>query len=207
MGRHRTIQDEQLLQYAREVFLKNGGFGSTKEIARRAGVSEATLFQRYPTKAELFLAAMIPQDVDIDDIIRSFANDADPRQVLTEIGHRILGYFRTLIPVIMHLITHPLISMADVTHHFKSMPAHDTAGEQQRAAIARALANDPPILVADEPTGNLDSKTTGAIQRLFADLVKKGKTVIVVTHENISDFEYGRIISLSDGAVVSDRKN
>ena len=100
-----------------------------------------------------------------------------------------------------------LLTQVGISQHADKLPAALSGGEQQRAAIARALANDPPILVADEPTGNLDSKTTGAIQRLFADLVKNGKTVIVVTHENISNSEYSRIISLSDGAVVSDRKN
>lgn len=100
-----------------------------------------------------------------------------------------------------------LLARVGISQHADKLPAALSGGEQQRAAIARALANDPPILVADEPTGNLDSKTTEAIQRLFADLVKNGKTVIVVTHENISNSEYTRIISLSDGAVVSDRKN
>ncbi len=100
-----------------------------------------------------------------------------------------------------------LLAQVGISQHADKLPAALSGGEQQRAAIARALANDPPILVADEPTGNLDSKTTEAIQRLFADLVRNGKTVIVVTHENISNSEYSRIISLSDGAVVSDRKN
>ncbi len=122
MGRHKTIRDEQLLQHARAVFLASGAFGSTREIARRAGVSEATLFKRYPTKAALFLAAMVPEPVDIDVVIHSFTQETDARQVLTEIGHRILAYFRTLIPVVMHLMTHPSISMGDVTAHFKSLP-------------------------------------------------------------------------------------
>ncbi len=100
-----------------------------------------------------------------------------------------------------------LLAQVGISQHAEKLPAALSGGEQQRAAIARALANDPPILVADEPTGNLDSKTTEAIQRLFADLVKDGKTVIVVTHENISNSEYSRIISLSDGAVLSDKKN
>jgi len=74
---------------------------------------------------------MVPAQVDIDLVIHSFTKETDPRQVLTEIGHRILVYFRTLIPVIMHLMTHPSISMSDVTAHFKSMPPQ---------ALAEALA-------------------------------------------------------------------
>lgn len=100
-----------------------------------------------------------------------------------------------------------LLAQVGILQHADKLPAALSGGEQQRAAIARALANDPPILVADEPTGNLDSNTTKAIQSLFTDLVKNGKTVIVVTHENISSSEYSRIISLSDGVVVSDTKN
>ena len=100
-----------------------------------------------------------------------------------------------------------LLAQVGVSQHAGKLPAALSGGEQQRAAIARALANDPPILVADEPTGNLDSKTSEAIQRLFAQLADDGKTVIVVTHENVSDSSYNRIISLNDGVIVSDRKN
>ncbi len=100
-----------------------------------------------------------------------------------------------------------LLAEVGIAAHADKFPADLSGGEQQRAAIARALANDPPVLVADEPTGNLDSKTTLAIQRLFSDLVKSGKTVIVVTHEDVSHSGYSRIISLCDGAVVSDTRN
>ncbi len=100
-----------------------------------------------------------------------------------------------------------LLEQVGILQHADKLPAALSGGEQQRAAIARALANDPPILVADEPTGNLDSKTTETVQRLFAGLVKKGKMVVVATHENLSNAEYSRVISLSDGSVVSDRRN
>ncbi|MBI4698209.1 MAG: ABC transporter ATP-binding protein [Nitrospirae bacterium] len=97
-----------------------------------------------------------------------------------------------------------LLAQVGILQHADKLPAALSGGEQQRAAIARALANDPPILVADEPTGNLDSKTTEDIQRLFADLVGNGKTVIVVTHETVLNTEYDRIIALKDGAVAAD---
>jgi putative ABC transport system ATP-binding protein len=83
------------------------------------------------------------------------------------------------------------------------MPASLSGGEQQRAAIARALANNPDILVADEPTGNLDSKTTESINAIFSALAAQGKTVIVVTHEQDSASRYDRIITLMDGETVS----
>ncbi|MBI4698210.1 MAG: TetR/AcrR family transcriptional regulator [Nitrospirae bacterium] len=148
MGRPKIINNEQLLQHAREEFLKKGAFGSTKEIARKAGVSEATLYQRYPTKTALFLAAMVPQQVNIDAIIHSFTKETDPRRVLTEIGLRILGYFRTLIPVVMHLITNPSISMADVTAHFKTMPEQELA---ESLAAHMKEANSRGTIKADNP--------------------------------------------------------
>ena len=100
-----------------------------------------------------------------------------------------------------------LLSQVGIAPHANKLPASLSGGEQQRAAIARALANNPPVLVADEPTGNLDSKTAIAVQSLFVELVGSGKTVIVVTHENVSDTKYDRIITLNDGAVVGDKKD
>ncbi len=97
-----------------------------------------------------------------------------------------------------------LLAQVGIAQHADKLPSELSGGEQQRAAIARALANDPPIVVADEPTGNLDSKTTEIIQNLFTQLVGAGKTVIVVTHEKISNAAYDRIITLKDGAIVDD---
>lgn len=100
-----------------------------------------------------------------------------------------------------------LLDQIGIGPHMNKLPASLSGGEQQRAAIARALANDPPILVADEPTGNLDSVTSGVIQKLFADLSHAGKTVIVVTHEKFSGPEYGRVITLKDGMIINDTRN
>ncbi len=97
-----------------------------------------------------------------------------------------------------------LLAQVGIAQHADKVPAELSGGEQQRAAIARALANDPPILVADEPTGNLDSKTTEIILSLFTELVGAGKTVIVVTHEKETNTKYDRIITLKDGAIVDD---
>jgi putative ABC transport system ATP-binding protein len=99
-----------------------------------------------------------------------------------------------------------LLAQVAVSQHADKLPAALSGGEQQRAAIARALANDPPILVADEPTGNLDSKTAEAIQKLFVRLARSGKTVIVVTHEKVSDSNYDRIITLNDGIIARDER-
>jgi len=97
-----------------------------------------------------------------------------------------------------------LLAMVGIEMHADKLPAALSGGEQQRAAIARALANDPPILVADEPTGNLGSKNASAIHALFKQLVKDGKTVIVVTHEQVS--AYPRTITLQDGVLLNDER-
>lgn len=86
-------------------------------------------------------------------------------------------------------------------------PSELSGGQQQRVAIARALVNDPKVIFADEPTGNLDSKSTDEIMKLFTKLNKAGHTLIFVTHEpNVANFAH-RIIHIKDGRIVSDRKN
>ena len=86
------------------------------------------------------------------------------------------------------------------------LPAELSGGEQQRAAIARALANDPPLLVADEPTGNLDSENAERVLAIFKDQAQAGKTVIVVTHERNVGARFGRIVTLRDGRIVADER-
>lgn len=98
-----------------------------------------------------------------------------------------------------------LLQQLGIAAHAHKLPAALSGGEQQRAAIARALANNPPILVADEPTGNLDSQTSKVIQQLFKDLANNGKTVVVVTHEQSSINQFDRIITLQDGQIVEDK--
>lgn len=98
-----------------------------------------------------------------------------------------------------------LLSQMGISIQKDKFPTALSGGEQQRAAIARALANDPPVLVADEPTGNLDSKTSEAILSVFKKLVDEGKTVIVVTHDITSNSKYSRVISLRDGEVIEDK--
>jgi putative ABC transport system ATP-binding protein len=83
-------------------------------------------------------------------------------------------------------------------------PSSVSGGEQQRAAIARALANDPDIIVADEPTGNLDSRTAHCVFDLFENQVQKGKTILMITHDMSMCDRFMRSYTMSDGMVVKE---
>lgn len=96
------------------------------------------------------------------------------------------------------------VSLADRHHH---KPNELSGGQRQRVAIARALVNNPSIILADEPTGNLDSKTSHSIMALFQELHDKGNTIIMVTHEDDIAHYAHRIIRLRDGLVEWDRPN
>ena len=96
------------------------------------------------------------------------------------------------------------VGLADRMEH---KPAEMSGGQRQRVAVARALINNPSIILADEPTGNLDTKTSIEIMRLFEEIYKKGNTVIVVTHEEDIALHARRIIKLRDGKIESDTVN
>ncbi len=95
------------------------------------------------------------------------------------------------------------VGLTDRAHHH---PNQLSGGQKQRVAIARALAQEPDIILADEPTGNLDSKTGEEIMQIFDDLRAEGQTIIVVTHENHIAARCERVIRLMDGNIESDRR-
>jgi putative ABC transport system ATP-binding protein len=99
----------------------------------------------------------------------------------------------------LHLLD--MVGLADQAHKLPSMVS---GGQQQRAAIVRALANDPPLLVADEPTGNLDQETAHRIFGLFHQFVADGKTMVVVTHDKELASTVPRKIEIADGQIVRD---
>lgn len=99
-----------------------------------------------------------------------------------------------------------LASLVGLEKRLEHKPFELSGGQQQRVAIARALANDPLVILADEPTGNLDSTSGADILRLFDDLNKQGKTLILVTHDNNVSKRAKRAIRLRDGHIESDVK-
>jgi putative ABC transport system ATP-binding protein len=95
------------------------------------------------------------------------------------------------------------MGMADYAH---KLPSSLSGGQQQSIAIARALANDPPILAADEPTGNLDSKTAESVFALFEDLAERGKTILMVTHDGELAQRTPRTVKIADGEIVDEKE-
>lgn len=95
------------------------------------------------------------------------------------------------------------VGLGDRVHH---KPSELSGGQQQRVAIARALVSNPPIILADEPTGNLDSKSGAEIMKLMKDLHNNGNTIILITHDNNIAMQAKRFIRINDGQIEEDRE-
>ncbi len=109
-------------------------------------------------------------------------------------GHKSLGEQRRRA---MHLL-----EQVGIAEHARKLPAGLSGGQQQRLSIARAMANDPPVLIADEPTGSLDSATAAAVIDIFEDLRGQGRTIFMVTHDLDIARRGSRLLTLSDGTLV-----
>lgn len=113
--------------------------------------------------------------------------------------------FCNIIPVKKRLErARDLLAKVELTENVNKFPGTLSGGEKQRVAIARALANDPPVIFGDEPTGNLDSATADTIFKLFSDLNRQGKTVVLVTHDPDCQAYSNRSIQILDGMIPGD---
>ena len=99
-----------------------------------------------------------------------------------------------------------VIERVGLTYRLDHTPAELSGGQQQRVAIARALVNNPSIIFADEPTGNLDSKTGEEVMGLFKELNSNGQTIILITHEDSIAQQSNRVITIMDGLIKSDNR-
>jgi len=150
---------------------------SESQLAEWRGRSVGLVFQFFQLLPTLTVAENVMLPMDFGDRIRAAERRSRALVLLDRVGIR---------------------DQAD------KLPATLSGGEQQRAAIARSLANDPPILLADEPTGNLDSGTGEAVLQLFADLNAEGRTIVMVTHERDVRRYVSRQVTLVDGRVAHD---
>ena len=98
-----------------------------------------------------------------------------------------------------------ILGLVGLSHKAKSLPEHLSGGEQQRVALARALVNNPPLIIADEPTGNIDPDLSFEIVDLLSEINKCGTTIVMVTHEHtlVNEFDH-RVITIDEGTVISD---
>ncbi|MEI7772016.1 MAG: ATP-binding cassette domain-containing protein, partial [Chloroflexales bacterium] len=107
-------------------------------------------------------------------------------------------------PAVRRARAEELLARVGLGDHIHKLPSRVSGGQQQRAAVARALANDPPLILGDEPTGNLDSGSADLVFALFAELVAVGKTVLMVTQDEALAARMPRRIELSEGAIRHD---
>lgn len=134
MGRRKKIEDADLLATAREVFTERGFVGAAKEIAAKAGLSEAALFQRYGTRDKLFFAAMMPPSFAAEELVKRAAAEAhEPRAALGIIAVRSLVYFREVIGIALVLLSHPDFKLQQIAR------AH--GGANPGARLIGAMAN------------------------------------------------------------------
>ena len=99
-----------------------------------------------------------------------------------------------------------LLDRVELREHAHKPPAYISGGQKQRVAIARALANDPDLILADEPTGRLDSATSETIFRVFNDLISRGKTILMVSHDRSLGYRVDRVVELTEGKITGDNR-
>ena len=153
---------------------------SENELARWRGRNVGVVFQFFQLLPTLTALENVIMPMDFCEVYRRRERRARAMRLLEQVG------------------------IAEQAHH---LPSALSGGEQQRAASARALANDPSLVVADEPTGNLDTETAAGVFVLFEELVSRGKTLLVVTHDRELSLRTQRVLYLLDGCIHRDYHN
>ncbi|MBN2156337.1 MAG: ATP-binding cassette domain-containing protein [Candidatus Lokiarchaeota archaeon] len=109
-------------------------------------------------------------------------------------------------PSIQEQRVHMLLEKINLQERTEHLPFQLSSGEQQRVGIARAMANDPTIILADEPTANLDKRSSKIIAELFSDMSQEGKTIIIATHDDKLIEQANRVFTIEDGKIVAEKK-
>jgi len=107
---------------------------------------------------------------------------------------------------VRHKLAKEALARVGLEHRMHYRPRELSGGQQQRVAIARALVTSPPIILADEPTGNLDSKSGAEIMQIFKDLHAQGNTIVLITHDNNIAMQARRIVRIQDGQIIEDKE-
>jgi AcrR family transcriptional regulator len=123
VGRTKTIDDERILARARAVFRAGGHAASTRDVARAAGISQAVLYQRFGSKAELFLRAMTPDPPDLESLLGPYPQ-RNARADLLRIGQRLAVYLGALIPTLLHVVAHPGLRRERLARWHEGLPFH-----------------------------------------------------------------------------------
>jgi len=193
--------------------------GEWLSIMGRSGAGKSTLMYQMslldnPTSGEVFISG-------------HYAHDMSPEEKtdfrLAELGYVFQDYAllpdltaieNVAVPIMMQgkmkytafQEARTSLEKVGLAHRLDNLPSQLSGGEQQRTSVARALAHNPQILFADEPTANLDNESSHTIMKLFQEVHEQGQTIIMVTHERqFSDFSQ-RIVTIDDGLIVSDEK-
>lgn len=125
MGRSKQVTDEAVLEAAKAVFVEHGFGASTREVARRAGISEAVLYQRFKTKVGLFFAAMVPPPIEL--AAPTGAGQQNVADDIYDLAASIMRYFRDAMPVLLQVVTHPSFNLADLADRESRLPVNGLA--------------------------------------------------------------------------------
>jgi len=196
------------------------GDGEFVAIMGKSGAGKSTLMYQlglldHPTSG----------DISIDGVpVTELSHDARTKFRLDNLGYIFQDYAlvpeltaleNVMVPLLMQgksdtevlEIAKSSLARIGLSHRENNLPSQLSGGEQQRVSIARAVAHDPKILFADEPTANLDNVSSESVMEVFKELHKRGQTIVMVTHEPEYTVNCDRVIYLSDGQIVDEKKN
>lgn len=192
--------------------------GEFVAIMGKSGAGKSTLMYQlslldHPTSGEVFLAGKNVTELSHDDRTRFRLDNLGFIFQDYALVPELTAIENVMVPLLMmgHSesgaaeIARTALGKINMPHRENNLPSQLSGGEQQRVSIARAVAHNPKILFADEPTANLDSTSSEAVMSIFKDLHRSGQTIVMVTHELEYTVHCDRIITLSDGQIVDEK--